>query len=351
MARYIGNATAESLKIPCSGLTTGSILTPSRNSATTGEWGKVQSRHWDTDSPFGTTLFANGDFGHTIADLSLQPDGYTVADGTFGTDIQVESGRAKSGLYVVEFPGSDGHLFTPYFPVEADELYYAGFTIKSDNTGSNTEAYAYWYDADKVVISSTVIHDATVAVANTWEVKDAYVTAPSTAKFSRIYFGKGNATGTMEVDRVWCERGRVAFKARRTTDQASIGTSNVKLQLNSEASPGFDFGAKYDPTTNYRWTPGAPGIYQLSFSGFFTGISQDAQLVVFIGVNGSAGPAGYSYSYSPVASGSMGVTITSPLIRQTNTTDYYEVYARVSSGTTTLAGASLEAVFTGERVR
>ena len=58
--------------------------------------------------------------------------------------------------------------------------------------------------------------------------------------------------------------GNYAFSAYMSANQTPTASTWVKVTFNTEI---FDSGSKYDHATNYRYTPGVAGIYQINLNG------------------------------------------------------------------------------------
>lgn len=72
-----------------------------------------------------------------------------------------------------------------------------------------------------------------------------------------------NASGTMALQ-------GPAFMAQITSAQTLAHNTEQKLTFNSEQ---FDTHGVYDPTTNYRFTPGVAGIYQVNIMLMMSGVT------------------------------------------------------------------------------
>lgn len=123
-----------------------------------------------------------------------------------------------------------------------------------------------------------------------------------------------------------------AFSAYMSGISQSFTTSvQTKVQCNTEE---FDTASCYDSSTNYRFTPNVAGYYQ--FNGCFIGPGSATGIVaIAIYKNGTLNKWG-GYILNGVSSNQPTV---SALIYANGTTDYFELYALQSSGTTYNTGS------------
>lgn len=135
--------------------------------------------------------------------------------------------------------------------------------------------------------------------------------------------------------------GSPAFAAYYNGAGQSIVTNTfVKVQLNTEE---FDTNSCFDSTTNYRFTPTVAGYYQLNGQIAFTAFVAGAQLAIF--KNGAAFKNGAN-----TASGAWATV--SSVIYLNGSTDYVELYAAQTSGSTaTLSATPLNNYFNGALIR
>ena len=118
------------------------------------------------------------------------------------------------------------------------------------------------------------------------------------------------------------------FMASLNVDQGVANTTDTKIQMNREI---LDSGSVYDPSTNYRFTPGVAGKY------FFraritpeTACGSGADVYCTVWKNGAA--AGINPLYRSFAAYESIVAYEG--ILDSNTTDYFELYMYQSTGGT-----------------
>jgi hypothetical protein len=124
-----------------------------------------------------------------------------------------------------------------------------------------------------------------------------------------------------------------AFSAHKNgTDQAGIATiTDTKITFGTEV---FDVGSHYD-TGNSRWTPPAGKVKLHAQVYFSTGLTANTFCAVAIFKNGVI--FRWGLAVTAAITGSQDVTC----IDDANGTDYYEVYANVSTGSTATASGSI----------
>jgi len=126
-----------------------------------------------------------------------------------------------------------------------------------------------------------------------------------------------------------------AFSASNSVSLSVSNTTFTKLNCSTES---FDTNSNYD-TTNYRFTPTVAGYYQIN--GFVTSNNNAATGVLLISLykNGSRTYDGTSIPFAGLAPKS----INSTLIYMNGSTDYLELYAYQSSGST----ITVDSIFNG----
>jgi len=134
-----------------------------------------------------------------------------------------------------------------------------------------------------------------------------------------------------------------AFSASRSGSDQSISSATwTKAQWNNEL---FDTNNRYDPTTNYRFTPNVAGYYLFTMTPLVGVSSSFTDVYIQFYING-AGNNQYAY-FQP-----NGTTISPSLqiiISMNGTTDYIESYIRIT-GTSPVIYAG-GGVFNGVLVR
>lgn len=136
-----------------------------------------------------------------------------------------------------------------------------------------------------------------------------------------------------------------AFFAYRDSTQSITAGTWTKVAFNQER---FDTDADYDTTTNYRFTPGKAGYYQINAS-VQTASSANNYSFVNIYKNGS----GYINNFGDYVSAQRTAQV-SALIYFNGSSDYVEVYALIGAGTSPrIVGGSTneESNFNGVWVR
>ena len=116
-----------------------------------------------------------------------------------------------------------------------------------------------------------------------------------------------------------------AFQAKLSSSNQSVANNTyTKVQFNTEL---FDTDNAYDHSTNYRFTPGVAGKYVLTANVKVQNCGNESLYFVNIYKNGSGLK---QFITLPGRNDDLNGMITA--IDVANTTDYYEIYARQSSG-------------------
>jgi len=156
--------------------------------------------------------------------------------------------------------------------------------------------------------------------------------------------GAGNLVTVPSVTGTAMVSGNIpAFSASRSGSDQSISSATwTKAQWNNEL---FDTNNRYDPTTNYRFTPNVAGYYLFTMTPLVGVSSSFTDVYIQFYING-AGNNQYAY-FQP-----NGTTISPSLqiiISMNGTTDYIESYIRIT-GTSPVIYAG-GGVFNGVLVR
>ena len=180
------------------------------------------------------------------------------------------------------------------------------------------------------------------------------VTLSTGSAIATASLGSGTASSStfLRGDSTWATAGEnntPAFIAKYSGNGSGFANGTyVKLSFDSEV---YDSGSTYDPTTNYRWTPGVAGKYQLYARIIFqAGGASPNQARIAIYKNGSV----LQYSRWTTATTISDWTVQTSHMDIANTTDYYEAYAyqeNASSSTTfTIGNSGLTNLFYGYRI-
>jgi|688.fasta_scaffold86180_6 hypothetical protein len=119
-----------------------------------------------------------------------------------------------------------------------------------------------------------------------------------------------------------------AFRAfRNSSGQSTSGSVWTKVQLNAET---FDTDSCFDSTTNYRFTPNKSGYYQLNATITYTYGGQ-AEGAIY-----KNGTAAAKINKADVGGDGFGRNVGTDIIYFNGTTDYVELYAYSTGGSTLL---------------
>jgi len=195
------------------------------------------------------------------------PDGYEVGSGTWGTDMDfIAANDALSGDGYVQFapttPAADPFLLTEWIPtLEGSPLLVEGVAASDSNAAGDTVfIYVEWGDGDTTSLSTNSVFNGLVTTVDTWERKSAVFTAPASARYFRVGFGKNNTAFTAWWDSINITDFPKSFMAYRSSDETR--GSGLQVRPDTEA---YDHGSWYD-TSTYTATIPESGIYQFSAS-------------------------------------------------------------------------------------
>jgi len=143
--------------------------------------------------------------------LDYPPDGWGMNVGTWGTDADEDTTNHKSGgrsikIYATAVSTEAGSL--DFTPVEGGKKYLSETeTRSSSNNGAHTYSTGvYWYDENKAPASTAwnYLRAVTAATAaDTWEIDRTIITAPSDARFARLFLWKNTTSSyTVNYDRI-----------------------------------------------------------------------------------------------------------------------------------------------------
>ena len=174
-----------------------------------------------------------------------------------------------------------------------------------------------------------------LAASATTDTTNASNLATGTVPTARLGSGTADATTFLRGDQTYATAGGTntpAFFAKFASSGSQTVTDNtpVKVEMSQEV---YDSDSAYDPTTNYRWTPGVVGKYVIGFS-VYTEDNEIVRATASLYMNGSRIYANHKkvalVDQTQVASprhtynGQVIVDVTS-------TSDYFEVYCWIDT--------------------
>jgi len=198
----------------------------------------------------------------------------------------------------------------------------AGLQIKGDNTTGGTLQLNCEQNSHGIKLRSPA-HSAGQSYTLTFPtgnvtagkvLKVDSVSGSGTTGIGQLSFGDAGGTNTP------------AFLAKQSGVQSISASTNTKLNFQTEV---FDTDNKFDNSTNYRFTPATAGKYFI-FGKYSLTNQEDGKLQrIYIYKNGSfLDLAAFVMLPGREEDGSVGVQI----IDEANTTDYYELYANHTCG-------------------
>lgn len=139
-----------------------------------------------------------------------------------------------------------------------------------------------------------------------------------------------------------------AFSAYKSGGNQTITSSTfTKVQLNTEE---FDTNNSFDPTTNYRFTPTVAGYYQIN--GAVNGESSTGTLTRCLASIFKNGVELKRGSDTLISAGGAYLSVVTSIVYLNGTTDYLELYAFITAGTTAVVAGNLALTyFSGALVR
>jgi hypothetical protein len=135
------------------------------------------------------------------------------------------------------------------------------------------------------------------------------------------------------------------FYAYRNGNQSLSDATTTKIQFNAET---YDTANAFDSSTNYRFTPQTAGKYFLIGSFFVGGSSQDtSEAQIYLYKNGSS-TFFYELDNRGNTNGYNTTLTVSAIVEANGSSDYFEVYARVTgAGTKNLVSGANQTWFQG----
>jgi hypothetical protein len=177
----------------------------------------------------------------------------------------------------------------------------------------------------------------TNSMATAYTTKGDLVPATGSATFARLGVGANDtvltADSTTATGLKWAAAASSsgpAFRASRTSNQTPTNNAYTKIAFNVE---DFDTDSRYDPTTNYRFTPNKSGYYLVSSRLSFTAETATGYTAIYFnGSNKSIGGRGTGY------------TETSDLIYFNGSSDYVEIFCYTESNAV-ISGSAVTSYF------
>ena len=177
----------------------------------------------------------------------------------------------------------------------------------SITTGSNLTTIGYNAQAS----SATATNEITLG--------DTNVTTVRMGNGDVVYPSAGGGTNTPN------------FYVYRNGNQSLSNATTTKIQFNAET---YDTASAFDSTTNYRFTPQTSGKYFLTASYFVGGSTANVtEFQTYLYKNGST-VAQNEVDRRTSGNGYNVTGTVNAIVEANGSTDYFEVYARVTGGGT-----------------
>ena len=199
--------------------------------------------------------------------------------------------------------------------------------------------------SDKITSVSNTAITGNIVSSQITSVSNTQITGTITASQIAAVNASTVTTGTLPSARlgsdVMVSGNMPAFYAYNATTQSIGSGTYTKVQFPTE---GFDTANCYDNATNYRFTPNVAGYYQLNAGVYF---ASSGSIILPLYKNGSL-----FMESNRLNTGSAGNTLGfGGLVYANGSSDYFEIYAYASSGSTLGSNLALFFWFTGVLVR
>jgi len=217
------------------------------------------------------------------------PDGYTVASGVWGTDMDMDTSVFLSGDASVKFlsttPANDPELRSTEIPCEPCQPLLCEGWIRASSVaaGNIPRLWILWLDSSKSYLSATAINDAVLAATDTWYLRSGIGTAPASTCYAMIALAKVKTAFTANFDSVYLRRFPKCFKAYLAADTSGLDI-NETVPFDTES---YDHGSWFNTGTGAATVP-ATGIYQFS-AQLYTDAIMDADEAIFAYLSISTG--------------------------------------------------------------
>lgn len=140
---------------------------------------------------------------------NFPPDDWVILAGTWGIDADEDPTVSKTGGSSLKFLGNatDTAIRSAQFiPIEGGKEYLGEFESQANLTtaGFLYNARVYWYDENKDAAStvySSIRGSLVAGAVDTWEIASTIVTAPTDARYAKLYSAKAAQAFTVNIDR------------------------------------------------------------------------------------------------------------------------------------------------------
>jgi hypothetical protein len=279
----------------------------------------------------GATAAAAGSF------TNLSVTGTTSFDGSQGTAGQVLTSAGTGSTPTWQTPSAGSGTVTSVAATVPSFLSVAGSPITTSGTLALTYSGTALPVANGGTGATTSTGSGAVVLATSPTVTNPALggsTSGTVTLAVPAVAGTNTATFPASTGTVMVSGNMPAFSAYMGSDTSIANATFTKIPANTEE---FDTNSYYDSSTNYRFTPLIAGYYQVSGNALI-GAPISGVVVVSIYKNGSSFKTGSEVPFTATANYITGIV--SALIYLNGSTDYVELYAYQSSGSTQTLFAS-----------
>jgi len=222
-----------------------------------------------------------------IGDEMTQPNppvGYSMNAGTWGTDVDHDTTRFKTGDSAIKFMANAQATELVQIvgtPVAVGDILRVSGWVNGDDTSVSGVLGVSWYNSSDTWLSYSPVLGAPVDAADTWEFKEGRVTAPANAAFARPVFGKDATAEALWWDSVFVEAVEPAFSAYLDANTSYNTTDTIVYDVEQ-----YDFSGNYDTATGIFTVP-VDGVYIFTARLGCGGLTSGDSAVIMLQVNGS----------------------------------------------------------------
>jgi hypothetical protein len=326
---------------------------------------KVGAWHENSDT-LRVNLVPNGSFGQaTLPIASNPPDGWSMQNGTWGTEAEETTSIQATGGRSIDFSnggGGDGRLYSDFFPVSENEMYAFHWYLQVDVAHNDNRAEIGFYTYDKDLGNETKVLLGQVTPTTAWiRYGSSYIPSPEdggvAVRYVRVYVerkdvGAPATSYHLYCDRIHCFLQKHKFSGFRSAAGTITSGSPQQIPFDQQV---FDIvgqsisGTVYglDTSTNPgRFTCLQPGEYAFKAAVGVASASDGTELEISLYKNGAVEHKGELRQAAANGNQRLVVATTIDLVKD----DYVDVYFEHDEGSAlSMLVGSDETYFMGAR--